>query len=292
MTCSQCRYDFCWTCLEPWSKHGESTGGYYSCNAFRTTGASDPSKVSEKERAVNEKKRLARMAIERYSHYHERWASHEDAEKRAKKDMETLIAKKLDDVGRNHGAGPGEMTFAVEAQRQIIECRKLLKWTYAHAYYAYNEEENDADWKRNNPFTQKPTKLVKQEQEFYEYVQGEAENRLEQLTRFMERDLEDFGNYDQSDYAQAVEHKQKEAEGEKDLQTPRNKEDRPIILRGDGLSFEEFKRKVCELTSLTKKSFETLSNQIHKGFGSSITNGTPPLGVKTTSVSKGDPMEI
>ena len=84
---------FCWTCLEPWSKHGESTGGYYSCNAFRTTGASDPSKVSEKERAVNEKKRLARMAIERYSHYHERWASHEDAEKRAKKDMETLIAK-------------------------------------------------------------------------------------------------------------------------------------------------------------------------------------------------------
>jgi ariadne-1 len=292
MTCSQCRYDFCWTCLEPWSKHGESTGGYYSCNAFRTTGASDPSKVSEKERAVNEKKRLARMAIERYSHYHERWASHEDAEKRAKKDMETLIAKKLDDVGRNHGAGPGEMTFAVEAQRQIIECRKLLKWTYAHAYYAYNEEENDADWKRNNPFTQKPTKLVKQEQEFYEYVQGEAENRLEQLTRFMERDLEDFGNYDQSDYAQAVEHKQKEAEGEKDLQTPRNKEDRPIILRGDGLSFEEFKRKVCELTSLTKKSFETLSNQIHKGFGSSITNGTPPLGVKTTSVSKDDPMEI
>ena len=136
MTCSQCRYDFCWTCLEPWSKHGESTGGYYSCNAFRTTGASDPSKVSEKERAVNEKKRLARMAIERYSHYHERWASHEDAEKRAKKDMETLIAKKLDDVGRNHGAGPGEMTFAVEAQRQIIECRKLLKWTYAHATFS------------------------------------------------------------------------------------------------------------------------------------------------------------
>ena len=115
---------------------------------------------------------------------------------------------------------------------------------------------------------------------------------MEQLTRFMERDLEDFGNCDQSDYAQAVEHKQKEAEGEKDLQTPRNKEDRPIILRGDGLSFEEFKRKVCELTSLTKKSFETLSNQIHKGFGSSITNGTPPLGVKTTSVSKDDPMEI
>ena len=62
-----------------------------------------------------------------------------------------------------------------------------------------------------------------------------------------------------------------------------------IIFRGDGLSFEEFKRKVCELTSLTKKSFETLSNQIHKGFGS-ITDGmsTPRVKPNTTD----DPMEI
>ena len=40
------------------------------------------------------------------------------------------------------------MTFAVEAQQQIIQCRKLLKWTYAYAYYAYNEEEVDADWRK------------------------------------------------------------------------------------------------------------------------------------------------
>ena len=289
MTCSQCRHDFCWTCLEPWSKHSEATGGYYSCNAFRTTDSSDSTKMSEKGRAINEKKRRARMAIERYTHYHERWASHEDAENRAKKSLETVIATKLDDVGRNHGASPGEMTFAVEAQQQIIQCRKLLKWTYAYAYYAYNEEEVDADWRKHNPFTKRSPKLVQQEKEFYEYVQGEAENRLEQLTRTMERDLEDFGNYDQSDYAKGVEHKQKEQNEEKGLQIPQSKENRPIIFRGDGLSFEEFKRKVCELTSLTKKSFETLSNQIHKGFGS-ITDGmsTPRVKPNTTD----DPMEI
>ena len=120
-------------------------------------------------------------------------------------------------------------------------------------------------------------------------MSGEAENRLEQLTRTMERDLEDFGNYDQSDYAKGVEHKQKEQNEEKGLQIPQSKENRPIIFRGDGLSFEEFKRKVCELTSLTKKSFETLSNQIHKGFGS-ITDGmsTPRVKPNTTD----DPMEI
>ena len=32
MTCSQCRHEFCWLCKNDWSKHGETTGGYYACN--------------------------------------------------------------------------------------------------------------------------------------------------------------------------------------------------------------------------------------------------------------------
>ena len=34
MTCSKCSYGFCWLCLVEWSKHGSSTGGYYSCNLY------------------------------------------------------------------------------------------------------------------------------------------------------------------------------------------------------------------------------------------------------------------
>lgn len=31
---SQCKYDFCWICLEEWKKHSSSTGGYYRCTRY------------------------------------------------------------------------------------------------------------------------------------------------------------------------------------------------------------------------------------------------------------------
>lgn len=30
----QCKYDFCWICLEEWKKHSSSTGGYYRCTRY------------------------------------------------------------------------------------------------------------------------------------------------------------------------------------------------------------------------------------------------------------------
>ncbi len=32
MTCSQCRFEFCWLCQGDWKEHGERTGGFYACN--------------------------------------------------------------------------------------------------------------------------------------------------------------------------------------------------------------------------------------------------------------------
>ena len=32
MTCSQCRFEFCWLCQGSWQEHGERTGGFYACN--------------------------------------------------------------------------------------------------------------------------------------------------------------------------------------------------------------------------------------------------------------------
>jgi len=32
--CLQCKYDFCWVCLEAWKKHSTATGGYFRCNRY------------------------------------------------------------------------------------------------------------------------------------------------------------------------------------------------------------------------------------------------------------------
>src|SRR3546814_401309 len=35
MTCRKCRYEFCWICMQGWSLHDASTGGFFQCNRFR-----------------------------------------------------------------------------------------------------------------------------------------------------------------------------------------------------------------------------------------------------------------
>ena len=39
MTCSQCRFEFCWLCQGDWKEHGERTGGFYACNRWVVGGA-------------------------------------------------------------------------------------------------------------------------------------------------------------------------------------------------------------------------------------------------------------
>lgn len=34
MTCGNCKHDFCWMCMRPWSEHTNATGGYFVCNRF------------------------------------------------------------------------------------------------------------------------------------------------------------------------------------------------------------------------------------------------------------------
>jgi hypothetical protein len=59
-----------------------------------------------------------------------------------------------------------QLKFIMDAWGQVVECRRMLKWTYAYGYYAF-EEEGDPQ--------------VEQHRTFFEFLQGDAERSLEKV---------------------------------------------------------------------------------------------------------------
>ncbi|KAF8393892.1 hypothetical protein HHK36_020092 [Tetracentron sinense] len=67
-----------------------------------------------------------------------------------------------------------QLKFITEAWLQIIECRRVLKWTYAYGYYLPEFEHA--------------------KRQFFEYLQGEAESGLERLHQCAEKELQVYLN--------------------------------------------------------------------------------------------------
>ncbi|KAF9612154.1 hypothetical protein IFM89_038342 [Coptis chinensis] len=167
MTCTApCKCEFCWLCLGSWTDHGRRTGGFYACNRYER--AKKDGVYDEEER----RREMAKSIIEKYTHYYERWKANDKSMKKAVADlrkMETMHMGKLCD---GQGESALQVKFITEAWLQIIECRRVLKWTYAYGYYL-PERENT-------------------KRQLFEYLQGEAESWLERLHECTEKDLQKY----------------------------------------------------------------------------------------------------
>ncbi|KAF9587475.1 hypothetical protein IFM89_003414 [Coptis chinensis] len=150
-------------CPDPSCDHGNRTGGYYSCNRYAAAKKDGEYEESEKRRE------MAKKSLERYTHYYERWATNHSSRLKAVgnlQEMQTVHIEKLID---EQCQLKSQLKFITDAWLQIIECRRVLKWTYAYGYYLPEQE----DVKRN----------------FFEYLQGQAESGLERLHKCAEKDL-------------------------------------------------------------------------------------------------------
>ncbi|KAH7542232.1 hypothetical protein FEM48_Zijuj02G0051600 [Ziziphus jujuba var. spinosa] len=169
ITCTPpCKFEFCWLCLGAWSDHGERTGGFYACNRYETAKQEGVYDEAEKRRE------MAKNSLERYTHYYERWATNQSSRQKALADlqqMQTVALEKLSDI---QCQPESQLKFITEAWLQIVECRRVLKWTYAYGYYLPEHEQ---------------AKRV-----FFEYLQGEAESGLERLHQCAEKELQVYLN--------------------------------------------------------------------------------------------------
>lgn len=121
MTCRKCRHEFCWMCMGVWSEHGTS---WYNCNRFEEKSGSDARDAQAK----------SRQSLERYLHYYNRYANHEQSAK-LDKDIYLKTEKKMQQLQNSTGMSWIEVQFLDQASQALQQCRQVLKWTYAFAYY-------------------------------------------------------------------------------------------------------------------------------------------------------------
>ncbi|GMH72428.1 hypothetical protein TrST_g13265 [Triparma strigata] len=125
MVCQQCKHEFCWICVQPWEDHGANTGGYYKCNKF-----SDKSNSDDQSDAAK-----AQRELDRYLHYYQRYHAHSQAQKFAKKQLQQTEQRMVQLQDGSAHTSWIDVQFLKTATEQLVECRRVLKYTYTFAYY-------------------------------------------------------------------------------------------------------------------------------------------------------------
>ncbi|PIA38596.1 hypothetical protein AQUCO_02700069v1 [Aquilegia coerulea] len=161
MTCRvPCQYEFCWLCLAKWISYD------HKCNSFD----------KEKQEGEEKIKNMAKTLLDRYTHYYERWAANDKSRLKAMEDLQKMQDVNIDKLRSIQCQLQSQLKFIADAWVQIIECRRVLKWTYAYGYYLSEED--------------------KAKKSFFEYLQGQAEAGLERLHQCAEKELEVHLNAD------------------------------------------------------------------------------------------------
>ncbi|MCJ1312131.1 hypothetical protein MMC25_005805 [Agyrium rufum] len=121
MTCRKCKHEFCWICMGLWSEHGTS---WYNCNRYEEKSGNEARDAQAK----------SRQSLERYLHYYNRYANHEQSAK-LDKDLYLRTEKKMVSLQAASGMSWIEVQYLETASQALQQCRQTLKWTYAFAFY-------------------------------------------------------------------------------------------------------------------------------------------------------------
>ncbi|KAF8444951.1 hypothetical protein L210DRAFT_3643129 [Boletus edulis BED1] len=129
MTCKKCKHEFCWVCMGPWSEHGTA---WYSCNRYDEKAGVDARDAQSR----------SRVSLERYLHYYNRWANHEQSAKLSL-ELYNKTEKKMEEMQITSELTWIEVQFMKKAVDEVEKCRMTLKWTYAMAYYLEKSNEKE-----------------------------------------------------------------------------------------------------------------------------------------------------
>jgi ariadne-1 len=168
MTCSQCRYEFCWICMGDWKAHN----GNYSCNKIN--------------KDLWNKQSNAKIELERYMFYFERYENHKKAIKKAKELRDVLedFAYHMNTINRIDMA---DLKFLFNCLDSLINVRRVLGNSYIFGYYLQD------------------TKQV----QLFEFMQRDLEMTCELFHEMIERHKNEFVTSDDNNNTAFLDYKSK-----------------------------------------------------------------------------------
>eukprot|EP00026_Physarum_polycephalum_P004933 Phypoly_transcript_04959.p1 GENE.Phypoly_transcript_04959~~Phypoly_transcript_04959.p1 ORF type:complete len:625 (-),score=55.40 Phypoly_transcript_04959:55-1929(-) len=120
-----CGGEWCWMCRKDWASHGPHTGGFYSCNKYEESEAKViDDQAQEFLNTKNESKFL---------HYYNRYFNHDVLMKDVMKYLNSGDVEAT--MGEYSKMTNSDPEFFLEAAELLVECRRVLKYTYVYGYY-------------------------------------------------------------------------------------------------------------------------------------------------------------
>ena len=174
MTCSKkvggCGHEFCWICLDVWSKHGDS---YYKCK-FTKEGS---------DSAYEKKKQIEKKKLDRYIGFFEKYMNHANSQKHALKLMD-IVEQQKNKLISEQSCPYSELTFLKDTMLTIINCRRILKNTYVFGFFLKECKEVDL-YEYNQQLLDMKTDLlheIMESKELGEFI--EMTNKMEFNNKF------------------------------------------------------------------------------------------------------------
>lgn len=195
-----CGGEWCWMCRGDWATHGPHTGGFYSCNKYETSEAKAEDDEARKYLEPEESRK-------RLLHYYNRYFNHDVLMKNVQKMLnDEEVDNKMVKYTDITGCSPD---FYREAAELLVECRRVLKYTYVYGYYLqdgpgkslfeYQQASAEGITERLSEMFHAPIEdIAAQPIDFVNYIRV-TKKYITNLVRSVEEDAEMFDNNDNND---------------------------------------------------------------------------------------------
>ena len=157
-----------------WVDHGQNTGGYYKCNRYDSNKPDGGSTAAQR----------AKAELDRYLHYYQRFHGHDSALKFASGQREAA-ERKMVERQEAHRSTWIDVQFLKNAAEQVIDCRRVLKYTYVLGYFLEDDSPETQLFEHHQELLEKNTEKL------HEYTEQSLEaidrTQVVNLTRVTER---------------------------------------------------------------------------------------------------------